>query len=107
MAASSKDIRSSQKIEFTSTRRLSYKFDEYSFFREFWNNEDTKALLIELMPKWLGSQAQAGESVEEATVQDFLQDQPIIKFPYFTAGEVTSEQIAAFIKKCNALTYTP
>ena len=43
LAASSKDIRLSETIDFTSTRRLNYKFDEYSFFREFWNNEDTKA----------------------------------------------------------------
>jgi hypothetical protein len=31
----------------------------------------------------------------------------MIKFPYFTAGEVTPEQIDAFIERCNTLTYTP
>ena len=107
LAASSRDIRLSQTIDVTSTRRLNYKFDEYSFFREFWNNEDTKALLIELMPEWIGGQVQEGESVAEANIHGFLQDQPIIKFPYFTAGEITSKQIAAFLEKCNALTYTP
>lgn len=107
VAASSRDIRLSETIDFTSTRQLNYSFDEYSFFREFWSNEDTKALLIELMPKWIGSHAAEGESLESVNIQDFLQDQPIIKFPYFTAGEVTPEQIDAFIEKVNALIYTP
>lgn len=107
LATSSQDIRLSETIDFTSTRRLSYKFDQYSFFREFWNNDDTRGLLIELMPKWIGTHARAGEPVESANIQAFLQDQPMVKFPYFTAGEVTWEQIDAFIEKCNALTYTP
>jgi beta-glucosidase len=107
LAASSKDIRLSETIDFASTRKLNFTFDEYSFFREFWSNEETKALLIELMPKWIGSHAAEGESLESANISGFLQDQPIIKFPYFTAGEVTQEEIAAFIDECNALTYTP
>ena len=107
LGASSRDIRLSKTIDFTSTRRLNYKFDEFSFFREFWENEDTRPLLIELMPEWIASQAPAGEPPEAANIQPFLQDQPMVKFPYFTGGEVTREEIAAFLEKCNALTYTP
>ena len=59
------------------------------------------------MPKWLGSQAGEGNSLDAAVIQDFIQDQPMIKFPYFTIGEVTAEQIKAFIAACNAMTYTP
>ncbi|MDX1503097.1 MAG: glycoside hydrolase family 3 C-terminal domain-containing protein [Thermoanaerobaculia bacterium] len=107
LAASSRDIRLSETFRFTSTRRLHYKFDEYTFFRELWENEDTKPLLIELMPGWIGSQAPEGQPPEAAEIHGFLQDQPIVKFPYFTAGEVTREEIAAFLERCNALTYTP
>jgi len=107
LAASSRDIRLSQAIDFTSTRRLHYTFDEYSFFRELWENDDTRPLLIELMPEWIGAQAPAGQPPEAANIHGFLQDQPIIKFPYFTGGEVTWEKIAAFLEKCNSLTYTP
>lgn len=107
LASSSRDIRLSQAIDFTSTRRLHYTFDEYSFFREFWENDDTRPLLIELMPGWIGAQAPAGQPPEAADIHGFLQDQPLIKFPYFTGGEVTWEEIDAFLERCNALTYTP
>ena len=31
----------------------------------------------------------------------------MIKFPYFTVGEVNAEQIKGFIAECNAMTFTP
>ena len=107
VGASSRDIRVQHGVTLQSTEKLNYRFSEYSFFREFWSNPDLKPLLIELMPEWLGSQAADGQPLEEAVIQDFLQDQPMIKFPYFTMGEVNGEQINAFIARCNAMTYTP
>ena len=73
----------------------------------FWSNPQLKPLLIELMPGWIGSQVADGQPLEAAVIQDFLQDQPMIKFPYFTLGEVDAGQIRAFIASCNELTFTP
>ncbi len=106
VGASSRDIRLRQRVTLQSTEKLNYQFSEYSFFREFWSNPELKPLLIELMPEWLGSQAGDG-GPGEAVIQDFLQDQPMIKFPHFTLGEVNAEQIRAFIAECNEMTYTP
>ncbi|NCF73489.1 MAG: glycosyl hydrolase [Gammaproteobacteria bacterium] len=107
VGASSRDIRLQQGVTLQSVEKLHYRFTEYTFFRELWSNPEMKPLLIELMPKWLGTQAGEGNSLDAAVIQDFIQDQPMIKFPYFTIGEVTAEQIKAFIAACNAMTYTP
>jgi hypothetical protein len=64
-------------------------------------------MVIALMPTWIGSHASPGMPIEAAKINGFLLDQPMIKFPFFTAGEVTPEQIKAFMETCNALTYTP
>jgi beta-glucosidase len=107
VGASSRDIRLRQRVTLQSTEKLNYQFSQYSFFREFWSNPELKPLLIELMPKWLGSHIGEGKPLEEAVIQDFLQDQPMIKFPYFTMGEVNVEQIKEFIAECNSMTFTP
>ena len=107
VGASSRDIRLRHGVTLQSTEKLNYRFSEYSFFREFWSNPELKPLLVELMPEWLDSLAGDGRPPEEAVVQDFLQDQPMIKFPYFTMGEVSAEQVEAFIARCNALSFTP
>ena len=107
VGASSRDIRLRQRVTLQSTEKLNYQFSQYSFFREFWSNPELKPLLIELMPKWLGSHIGEGNPLEEAVIQDFLQDQPMIKFPYFTMGEVNVEQIKEFIAECNSMTFTP
>ena len=107
VGASSRDIRLQANLSLQSEKELNYRFSEYSFFREFWSNPDLKPLLMDLMPTWLGSHTADGMSLADANIQDFLQDQPMIKFPYFTAGEVDAAMIAEFIARCNALTYTP
>lgn len=107
VGSSSRDIRLQRKVRFQSAERLNYRFSEYSFFREFWSNPELKPLLIELMPNWLGSQVADGQPLGDVYIQDFIQDQPLVKFPYFTAGELGAEDIKAFLEKCNALTYTP
>jgi beta-glucosidase len=107
VGASSRDIRLQDRVTLQSAEKLNYRFSEYSFFREFWSNPELKPLVIDLMPKWLGTQVEDSRPLEEADIPPFLQDQPLIKFPYFTAGEVTSEKIGQFLERCNALTYTP
>ncbi len=59
------------------------------------------------MPAWLGSLAGEGRPPEEAVIEPFLQDQPMIKFPYFTNGEVDAGDIEAFIARCNEREFTP
>ena len=107
VGASSRDIRMRHRVTLQSREELNYRFTEYSFFREFWSNPELKPRLIELMPKWLASQAGEGMPTEDAVIQDFLQDQPLIKFPYFTLGEISADQVKAFVAQCNSLTYAP
>jgi beta-glucosidase len=107
IGASSRDLRLGETIQLQSTQELNYVFDEFTFLRELWENEQMQPLLIELMPEWIGSQTAEGKPLEQADIQDFLLDQPLIKMPFFTAGEVSAEQIVALIEKCNAMTYRP
>ena len=107
LGASSRDIRLRETVRFQSTRNLHYVFDEYSFFSEFWHNPQLQPLLIELMPQWIGALTPEGKSLAAANIPPFLLEQPMIKFPLFTAGEVSVEQVRDFIAACNALTYTP
>jgi len=107
IGASSRDIRLRKNLSFKNTQALHFKMNEYSFFSEFWSNPQLKPLLIELMPQWIKSLTPEGKNLEEADIQDFLQQQPIIKFPYFTLGEVDKEKIRAFIERCNKLRFFP
>jgi beta-glucosidase len=107
VGASSRDIRLRQPVTLQSTAKLNYRFTEYSFFREFWSNAKLRPLLINLMPRWIASHVPDGKSLDDAKIEDFLQDQPMIKFPYFTAGEVSADEVHAFIEACNSLTFTP
>ncbi len=107
VGASSRDIRQRQRVTLQSTKKLNYRFSEYSFFRDFWSNPQLKPLLVELMPGWLDNEAGEGRLAAEAAIPDFLLDQPMIKFPYFTNGEVSAADIEAFIARCNELEFTP
>jgi beta-glucosidase len=107
IGASSADIRLTETIRLQSKQQLDYVCDEFTFFRVLWEDDQTRPLLIELMPDWIGSHAAEGGPPEDAEIQDFLLDQPLLKFPYFTGGEVTRPQIDALIEKCNTMTYRP
>ncbi len=107
VGASSADIRLKKTVRLESTQELNYAFDEFTFFRVLWEDGQTRPLLIDLMPGWIGSQAGPGQPLEEVEIHGFLLDQPLIKFPFFTAGEVSSEQIAGLIEKANEMTYRP
>jgi hypothetical protein len=80
---------------------------EFSFFAELWSNPQLKPLLIDFMPKWIKAMTPEGKPVEEAKIEDFLQQQPLIKFPYFTGGEVNEQQIKVFVDQINQLTFNP
>jgi beta-glucosidase len=107
IGSSSRDIRLKGIFNFSNTEELNYKMTEYSFFSEIWNNPQLKPLLIDFMPKWIKAMTPDGKQVEEAKIEDFLQQQPLIKFPYFTGGEVDDSQIKAFVQKINRLTFKP
>jgi beta-glucosidase len=107
IGASSADIRLTETIRLQSKQQLNYVCDEFTFFRVLWEDDQTRPLLIELMPDWIGSHAAEGGPPEDAEIQDFLLDQPLLKFPYFTGGEVTRPQIDALIEKCNTMTFRP
>ena len=107
IGASSADIRLTETIRLQSKQQLNYECDEFTFFRVLWEDDQTRPLLIELMPDWIGGHAAEGAPPEDAQIQDFLLDQPLLKFPYFTGGEVTRPQIDALIEKCNTMTYSP
>jgi beta-glucosidase len=107
VGSSSRDIRLKGSLNLSNTEKLNYKMTEFSFFSEFWTNPQLKPLLIAFMPKWIKAMTPEGKPVEEAKIEDFLQQQPLIKFPYFTGGEVDDQKVQAFVEKINQLTFNP
>ena len=107
IGSSSRDIRLNSTLNLNNTEKLNYKMTQFSFFSELWNNPQLKPLLIEFMPKWIKAMTPEGKPVEEAKIEDFLQQQPLIKFPYFTGGEVDEQKIKAFVEQTNKLTFNP
>lgn len=107
VGSSSRDIRLSEKINLQSTQQVPLAFNKYTFFREFWNNKDTRKLIKDLVPKWIKGFSPEGKSADDAEFNDFLIDHPIIKFPYITSGEVTQSQVKDFVEKCKNLTFVP
>ena len=107
VGSSSRDIRLKGKLNLSNGQKLNYKMTEFSFFSELWSNPQLKPLLIEFMPNWIKAMTPEGKSVEEAKIEDFLQQQPLIKFPYFTGGEVDAQKIKTFVEQINQLTYNP
>ena len=107
VGASSKDIRLSEKVVLKSTQQVPLNYDEYTFFREYWDNPETRRLLKELVPDWIKKYVPEGKSMDDAEFQDFFIDHPIIKFPYITDGEVNHKQVMEFVNKCKGITYIP
>lgn len=107
VGSSSRDIRLQGSLTLSNTEKLNYKMTSFSFFSEFWSNPQLKPLLIAFMPNWIKAMTPEGKPVEEAKIEDFLQQQPLIKFPYFTGGEVDEQKIQAFVEQINKLTFNP
>jgi len=106
-AASSRDIKLSETVQLKSTQKIPLAFDEYTFFIEYWKNEQTRALLLEIMPNWIKGIVTEGNEAEIREYQDFMVEHPLIKYPYITHGEITHEQVKALVEKCKGITYTP
>jgi beta-glucosidase len=107
VGASSRDIRLTETILLQSTQKVPLAFDEYTFFRAYWNNSQTREFLKELVPNWINGLVPEGKTMDEAAFHDFLIDHPLIKYPYITNGEITMEQVEALVEKCKELTFTP
>lgn len=105
--SSSRDIRLSETFTLQSTQRVPLAYNEYTFFREYWNNKESRELLKELIPIWISQFVPENGNVDEASFHDFFIDHPMIKFPYITNGEVTSDQVLEFVEKCKEIVYTP
>ncbi len=106
-AASSRDIKLFETINLQSTQVVPLAFDEYTFFLDYWNNKQTRALLLELMPNWIRGIVTEGDKAEIREYQGFMVEHPLIKYPYITHGEITHEQVMQLVEKCKGLTYTP
>ena len=107
VGTSSADIKLSESVMFSSAKSLPLAFDKFTFLREFWENEQTKPLIVELIPKWLKGQTPEGESIENAVIQDFMLDHPVVKLPYITNGEITADQVDKLVEMTREITYTP
>ena len=106
-AASSRDIKLSETVNLQSTQVVPLAFDEYTFFLEYWNNKQTREILLEYMPNWIRGIVTEGDEAEIREYQGFMVEHPMIKYPYITHGEITHEQVKELVEKCKGLTYTP
>ena len=106
-AASSRAIKLSETINLQSTQQVPLMFDEYTFFLEYWNNKQTRKILLEYMPNWIRGIVTEGDEAEIREYQGFMVEHPLIKYPYITHGEITHEQVKELVEKCKGLTYTP
>ncbi|MCW3785777.1 beta-glucosidase [Plebeiibacterium sediminum] len=106
-AASSRDIRQTQTITLNSEQQIPLMVDEYTFVKELWDNPQTRALIKEYIPKWIGNFVPEGKTLDEANIPGFFLEHPLIKYPYITNNEITKEQVEELIKRCQPLTYKP
>lgn len=107
VGASSRDIKVEETITLNSTREVPLHFDEYTFFRAYWEHPQTRELLKELVPDWINGFVPEGKTMDEAVFNDFMIDHPVIKLPYITNGEATMEDVMELVKKCEGLTFIP
>jgi beta-glucosidase len=107
VGSSSRDIHLTETIKLNSTQQVPLAFDEYTFFIEYWENPQTRKYIKEMMPQWLEANAPKDKPLDEVTIDAFIANQPIIKFPYFTGGEITRQEVKELVEKCKGLTYQP
>ena len=107
LGSSSRDIRLEESLQFNSTTPIPLAFDEYTFFREYWNNVETREFLKELVPIWISQFVPEGKTMDDAVFHDFFIDHPVIKFPYISNGECSANDIKELVKKSNSITYIP
>jgi len=106
-AASSRDIRQTETINLKSTQQIPLMVDEYTFVKALWDNKETRELLKEMIPNWIGGWVPEGKTMDEANIPGFFLEHPLIKFPYITNNEMTHKDIEVLIEKCHGMTYLP
>jgi len=107
IAASSRDIKLSEEVILNSTQEVLLGYDEYTFFRVYWENKQTRELFKAAIPKWIKTFTPEGKSLDDAVFFDFIVDHPIIKLPIMTGGEISESQLKALVEKCKGYTYRP
>lgn len=105
--SSSRDLRVSETVQLQSTQEVPLAFDKYTFFSEYWKNQEARKMLLGLMPNWISQWIPEGKTADEAQFHGFFIEHPMVKFPYITNGEVTMEQINQFVENCKTITYVP
>lgn len=106
-ASSSRDIRLSQAVNLQSRQQVPLAFDEYTFFKDYWKNPQTRELLKQMVPGWIKGFTPEGKTADDAVFNDFMVEHPLIKYPYITNGEISPAQITELVKKSQGMTYTP
>ncbi|MCV9385515.1 beta-glucosidase family protein [Reichenbachiella ulvae] len=106
LGASSRDIRLTASVDINSTQKVPLAFDEYTFFTSYWANPQTRELLKELIPNWIKRHTPEGKSMDEAQFESFMSDQPMIKYPYFTGGEISKKEVMELVERCKSFTTT-
>lgn len=107
IGASSRDIKLTETIQLQSTQKVPLAYNEYTFFKVYWDNEQTRGFLKEMMPNWIQNFVAEGKTLDEAEFNDFMVEHPMIKYPYITDGEITADQIEELVEKCKHLSYIP
>lgn len=107
IGASSRDIRQKETVVLNSTQKIPLAFDEYTFFKEYWENPQTREILKEYMPNWINGFVPKGEKPDGAIFHDFLIEHPMIKYPYITGGEISSMQVKELVERCKGITFNP
>jgi len=107
VGASSRDIKQKETIHLQSTQKVPLDFNEYTFFKVYWENPQTHEYIKELFPNALKMFTPEGKTADDAVIPDFISEQPIIKYPYISNGEVSAEEVMELVEKCKNLTYTP
>lgn len=106
LGSSSGDIRLRQTFAYTSVDAVQIAIDEYTYISTLWKHKESRHALCRVIPDWLKQFTPAGKAVEEAVIDDFLLDQPVIKLPHFTLGEINFQGIHELVELCRKMTFT-
>jgi len=107
-AASSQDIRQTAALILNSTQEIPLLVDEYTFVKALWDNEETREILKEFIPNWIGGWVYGEDkTLDDAQIPGFFLEHPLIKFPYITHDEMSHQDVKEIIERCKGITYIP
>ena len=104
---SSRDIKLTETVTLKSTQQLPLGYDEFTFFRTYWANKQTRELLKIAIPKWIKGFTPEGKTADDANFFDFIIDQPLMKLPIISGGEISEDQVRELVQKSKSFTYIP